>query len=116
MPNKICHIEFDCTDLVRSQAFFESIFDWTFRPFIEGMTVFGVGESHLGGLTKVDSVTPGKSPSIWFEVESIDDSLAKALKAGATMVSEKSEVPTVGFSAVFADLDGNRVGVVQFTA
>ncbi|MBS1718705.1 MAG: VOC family protein [Armatimonadetes bacterium] len=112
--HNICHIEFECTDLVRSQGFFQSIFDWTFRAFTEGMVVFGSGENHIGGLTKVAQVSPGKSPSVWFDVEDIDATLEKAKKAGSKVVSEKSEVPTVGFSATFTDLDGNQVGVVQF--
>lgn len=112
--NTICHVEFDVTDLQRSQAFFGAIFDWTFRSFGEEMVVFGVGEQHLGGLMKVEQVVPGNSPSIWVEVVDIESTLAKAEKAGGKIVKTKSEVPNVGWSGQFSDLDGNSVGIVQF--
>lgn len=112
--NTICHVEIDVTNLENSQRFFESLFDWTFKSFTEEMVVFGIGEQHLGGLMKVDTVVAGNSPSIWVEVESIDESLSHALSLGATLLAEKSEVPHVGLSAMIGDLDGNHIGLVEF--
>ncbi len=110
----ICHVEYEVTDLARSQAFFESLFGWSFKQFMETMVVFYSGETYLGGLMKVESVNPGSSPSIWFEVESIDKMISKAESLGSQVAEMKSEVPTVGWSAVVTDPDGNRVGMVEF--
>ena len=112
--NTVCHIEIDVTDLIRSLAFYEVVFDWKFRPFMDTMVAFGAGDDHVGGLSKVDVVRPGKSPSIWISVDDIDETLTKAQKAGGKVVSAKSDVPTVGFSAIFSDLDGSEIGIVQF--
>lgn len=114
VKNTVCHIEIDVTDLVRSQAFYQAVFDWSFRPFMDTMTAFGSGEDHIGGLSRVDQVVPGKSPSVWIEVANIEETLAKAVKAGGKVVAEKSDVPTVGYSAAFSDLDGTSIGIVQF--
>lgn len=65
--NRICHIEFHVTDVARAQRFYEGLFGWTFRPFHDEMVVFGFGDEHIGGLQRVDAVTSGSSPSIWFE-------------------------------------------------
>jgi len=114
--NTFCHIEFSCTDLKKSQAFYEGMFEWTFRSFGDEMVVFGTGEQHLGGLQKVSSVTPGNSPSVWVEVDDLDAYTAKAAKLGGKVLSEKHPVPNVGFSAMVADPDGNNVGMVQFSS
>ncbi|MEQ1936316.1 MAG: hypothetical protein ABL962_20870, partial [Fimbriimonadaceae bacterium] len=68
----------------------------------------------LGGLMKVDEVKCGQSPSVWIQVESVDESLAKAVSLGGSILSPKGPVPHVGWSARFSDLDGNSVGIVEF--
>ena len=114
--NTICHVEWDVTDLQRAQEFYGAVFDWTFRSFGEEMVVFGCGDKHLGGFMKVDRVAAGASPSVWIEVESIEGSMSKAVAAGGRELKGKGDVPGVGWSAVFGDPDGNRVGIVQFSA
>jgi len=115
MHNAICHIEFLVTDLPRAQTFYEGLFGWKFSSFIPNMVVFGTGESHIGGLMLADKVTPGDSPSLWFRVKNLDESIAKAQASGGTLVSETHEVPSVGWSAVVSDPDGNPVGLVMYT-
>lgn len=115
MANTVCHIEFNVTDMSRAQAFFEGMFGWTFREFMPEMTVFGNGDQHIGGLMLADKVSPGESPSVWFDVEDIESSLSRATKLGGSVHSPAHPVPTVGLSGVVCDPDGNRVGLVQFT-
>ena len=114
MANTVCHVELDTTDLARAQAFYSQIFDWTFRQFTDNMLAIGSGDAHLGGLMLVSQVEPGKSPSIWIQVDDIDETLAKVQGLGGSVVTEKGPVPHVGWSAQFSDLDGNSVGIVQF--
>ena len=111
----VCHIEFSCTDLARSQAFYGAIFDWKFASFGDSMVVFGSGDQHLGGLMKVDALQPGDSPSVWFEVASVEETLGLASGAGGEILSPRREIPGgIGFSGVFTDPAGNRVAVVEF--
>lgn len=115
MHNHICHIEIEVTDLSRSRAFYEGVFGWKFSDFgIPDMIVFGADDKHIGGLMRVDSVSSGNSPSIWFNVASIDSTLETAQGLGASVLAPKGPVPNVGWSAEFADLDGNRIGIVEF--
>ena len=112
--NTVCHVEFDSTNLERSQKFYEGLFGWKFRAFTDSMVVFGTDEGHVGGLEKVEGVTPGTSPSIWFQVSDVDAYVAKVSGLGGRVLKEKSAVPHVGWSAQVADPDGNPVGLVQF--
>ncbi len=114
--SRICHIEFEVTDVVRAQRFYEGLFDWTFRAFTDSMVVFGIGDDHIGGLQRVDHVAAGSSPSVWFRVEDIDALTSRAGTLGGSVVREREEVPHVGWSAQLADPDGNKVGIVQYTA
>lgn len=115
--NTVCHIEFDVTDLDRSQAFYEGLFGWAFQEFMGGtMRVFGLGDDHIGGLTKRDAVAPGMSPSIWFQVEDVAATLERVTRLGGTVLSGREAVPGVGFTAQVADPDGNPVGLVQDAA
>jgi len=113
--NTVCHVEFDSTDLERSQRFFEGLFGWKFRAFTDKMVVFGTDEGHVGGLEKVDAVRPGTTPSVWFRVPDIEAYVAKASGLGGSVLREKTELPHVGWSAQLADPDGNPVGLVQFS-
>ena len=114
--NTFCHVEFQCTDLGRSKSFYAGLFDWTFRDFGGDMVVFGQGDQHLGGLQKAEAVTPGTSPSVWVEVDSIDSYLEKAKSLGGDVIADKAPVPSVGFSAMVSDPDGNPVGLVEFAS
>ncbi len=111
----VCHIEIEVTDLDRAQAFYEALFSWRFSPFTPDMVVFGVGDDHIGGLMRVDTVAPGRSPSVWYRVKDLDASIALATAHGGTLSEPRSEVPGVGWSAVVSDPEGNRIGLVLFT-
>ncbi len=78
------------------------------------MVVFGIGDQHIGGLMKSDTPRPGSSPSVWIEVGDVEGMCLRAVSLGGTVLSEKSPVQHVGWSALVADQDGNPVGMVQF--
>jgi predicted enzyme related to lactoylglutathione lyase len=112
--NTVCHVEFDCSDLERSQRFYEGLFGWKFRAFTDEMVVFGTDDGHVGGLMRVNAVSPGGTPSVWFKVPDVAAYVSKAPSLGGSVLREKSELPHVGWSAQVADPDGNPVGLVQF--
>ena len=47
-------------------------------------------------------------------VDAIDDSTKTILAAGGTNVVPKMALPGVGWTAYFADTEGNTFGVIQF--
>ncbi len=111
----VCHIEIDSTNLDQSQAFYEGLFGWTFREFMGGtMRTFGIGADHIGGLMLVDAVRPGHSPAVYFDVTDLDAILVKVGELGGSVPTPPHEVPGVGFSAMLADPQGNRIGLVEF--
>lgn len=109
----LCHVEYNVTDIERSKDFYGALFGWDFRQFTDDMVVFGQGETHIGGLMKGEPDCGG-SPSLWFKVDSLDETGAKAQQMGGKIAGEKGEVPGVGWSMLLHDPDGNSVGIVQY--
>ncbi|HRJ28001.1 MAG TPA: VOC family protein [Fimbriimonadaceae bacterium] len=114
--HRLCHLEFEVTDMDRARHFYQGLFGWNFRAFTDSMVVFGIGDEHLGGLQKVDHVKPGSSPSVWFNVESLEASVARVVELGGSTPHEKHPVPGVGWSVAVLDPDGNPVGLVEFAS
>jgi hypothetical protein len=110
----LCHVEIMVTDIPKGRDFYGPLFGWEFIEFYPGMDAFNLNGVHIGGLCKCETVEPGNSPSLWFKVANLDESIAKAKSLGATSATEKSEVPTVGWSATFCDPFGNIVGIVEY--
>jgi predicted enzyme related to lactoylglutathione lyase len=49
----------------------------------------------------------------YFTVEDIDKYLAKVVELGGRVLMPKQQVPTVGFIALVADVEGNNLGLLQ---
>jgi len=114
MAYKVCHVEWEVTDLEQAKAFYGTLFEWEFKPFGDSMLAFGTGTEHIGGLMKATDSVRGNSPSVWLDCPDIDSLLKKVGPAGGTVASEKSPLPSVGFTALIRDPDGNHIGLVEF--
>ena len=54
-------------------------------------------------------------PRSYVEVDSIDDVVAAAVEAGATVTMEKDQISPTSWWAVIADPDGNAIGLYEGT-
>jgi len=108
MSNHIVHWELMVGDLERSKAFYGALFDWRFdESSFPGYTVIDVGEEGRGGgMMERPPDAPGFALNTYFGVEDVEATLAKAEAAGAKVVVPKTEIPGIGFWAMFLDLDG----------
>jgi predicted enzyme related to lactoylglutathione lyase len=111
--HSICHVEWSSTDLERTKAFLSGLFDWEFKPWGKEYLMFKPPEGVGGGIMKVDSVQPGRSPAVYIEVEEIEPYLEKAKELGGGVADPKTEVPGAGWYAHVTDHDGNIWGLFQ---
>ena len=109
----VCHFEWSSTDLERTKQFLSGLFDWKFEPWGDEYLMFTPPDGPGGGIMKVDSVTPGKSPYIYIEVEEIEPYLDKVKRLGGDIEKPKQEIPNIGWYAHVLDPDGNIVGLFQ---
>ena len=113
MPHTICHLEIPTTDTKRAGEFYEKLFGWKIDYSMgKDYAIFNTGEGMLtgGGLDRKDKITPGNI-IIYIQTDDTNAMLAKAEKLGAKKITEKTEIPNVGWFGLFTDLDGNTIGL-----
>ncbi|UCC33894.1 MAG: VOC family protein [Candidatus Bathyarchaeota archaeon] len=112
MIHNICHLEIPTTDTKKSGEFYKNLFGWNINyGWGPDYALFSPGEEQLGGgLDRKDEITPGKI-IIYIQVDDINSMLERALKLGAKIVLEKTEIPKTGWCGLFTDLDGNTIGL-----
>jgi len=107
----IVHIEIPATDGKASGAFYEKLFGWHITTD-EAMnyTMFDAHDGPGGGFT--DQMKPGEV-LIHINSDDIDADLQQAKTLGATIVTEKTEIPGIGWWGVFKDPTGNSIAVFK---
>ena len=114
------HIEIPADDPARATRFYGELFGWSFSPEIpgfEGYHMFStpVGEEGMAGaIGKRGGLAPEKVRT-YVHVDSIDDTLAKVPGLGGAVVEPRSEVPGMGWYAVFTDSEGNELALWEST-
>lgn len=116
MSRPIVHIEVSATDPDAAGKFYAELFGWKVEldrtvPGVDYMT-FQVEPGPGGAFTKVDDemYKPG-DVLLYVAADDIEATLAKAESLGAKVLVPKTEIPNVGWFAIFADPTGNRMAL-----
>jgi predicted enzyme related to lactoylglutathione lyase len=116
MTHHICHIEIPTSDIEGAKKFYSELFGWKMNliPAMNYMA-FETGREPGGGFLKVDKVVSGGEQSVLIHVftEDIQVTLARATELGGIVVKEKVEIPDIGWYALFADPEGNVIGLFE---
>lgn len=111
--NGICHIEIPSKDFEKAKKFYGELFVWKFQE-MEGMDymLFNPSDGIGGGFSKGADFVEKPGTLIYVEIESIEDTIAKAEGLGGTTVMGKTQIsPEHGYIAVLTDLEGNQIGL-----
>jgi len=109
----IIHIEFSSNDPKASGKFYADLFEWKIEENEEMQYVsFETEPDHGGGFndTSQEMTDPGDILP-YVSTDDIETSLARAEELGGRIVMPKTEIPTVGWFAIFSDPTGNNVGL-----
>ena len=111
------HIEIPADDTARAQRFYEGVFGWTFQA-VDGFEEYFLyttpaGENGVGGAIGKRDVSAPHQVRNYVDVDSVDESVAKATELGGRVVEPKAEVPGQGWYAVITDTEGNEFAVWQ---
>jgi hypothetical protein len=112
----ITHIDSPVTDTASASEFYAGLFGWQIAeiPGFEGYPMWrGPNRISGGGLAPRDESFT--QPRSYVEVDSIDDTLARATELGGTVLMGKSEITATSWWAALADTDGNVIGLVEGT-
>jgi uncharacterized protein len=106
----INYIEFEVTDMIRSQRFYESAFAWKFNdygPGYAGIQKHGGGE--VGGL-RLAAERAASGPLVILYSSNLDGSLEAVRAAGGEVTQQPFEFPG-GRRFHFKDPSGNELAV-----
>ena len=112
----ITHIDIPVTDLAAATAFYSRLFGWNIAelPGFEGYPMWQAPNQISGGglAPRGEGFT---QPRSYVEVDSIDETVAIAKEAGATVLMEKTPITDTSAWAVITDPDGNSIGLFEGT-
>ena len=115
MPNPITHFEIVAKDAKKSQEFYKGVFGWQINannPMNYGLVDTETGRGINGGVV---GAGPGMSTgvTIYVEVDDLQAYLNKVQRLGGRTLVPPTVVPGMVTFALFADTDGNAVGLVK---
>lgn len=115
MPHgKICYLEIPANRAEDAAAFYSAIFDWQVRPRGDGNLSFDDTGGVSGTWVKAEDRTPDERTRVYIMVDDIDDTLARVVAAGGTVLTPRTAIePGMGAFAAFADPVGNEFGLYE---
>ena len=121
--SRIVHFEIHASDPPAAIAFYTEVFGWKFTRWGEiDYWLVETGPADRpginGGLVLRRGPPPGAHDAVGsfvctLEVRSLDDTLAHAQRAGASVALPRMAVAGVGWRAYLRDPDGNLFGAMQ---
>lgn len=119
MNNSVVFFEIPAADFERAVKFYETIFNSTLpvcKCEKEKMAFFTGKDRHIGAISSAPGFEP--SPSgvlIHFDCRSIENTLRLVTVNGGRIIISKTkiEAESRGYFAVFADTEGNHIGLYE---
>ncbi|MEV0283546.1 MULTISPECIES: VOC family protein [unclassified Kribbella] len=115
MSNPVIHFEVGGRDLAQLTSFYGALFGWQLQPAGPDYTLVAAGDAGPGiggGLMQ----TRGEMPpyvTVYVAVDDLKATLDRAGELGAKTVVEPTDIPGIGQFAMFADPDGNIIGLMH---
>lgn len=117
MPNPIVHWDLNTGDAEKAQEFYATLFGWKVdanNPMHYGMVQTETGRGADGGIVHNDNAPQGFT--IYVEVDDLQSYLDRAVGLGGKVVMPLTVIPGMVTMAMFADPQGNVVGLVKSEA
>jgi len=122
--SRVMHFEIHAENPERAIAFYQGVFGWQFQKWDGPMDYWLIktGEDTErginGGMIRRMGPGPAEMQAVnayvcTIGVTAIDESVAKALAAGAVLALPKMPIPGIGWLAYVKDTEGNILGVMQ---
>ena len=114
MPNPVIHWEIQSNQPEKVQEFFTKLFDWHIDA--NNPMNYGMVDTHAeGGINGGIGPTPGGPNQVTFyvQVDDLQAYLDKAESLGGKTIMPPTEIPDVVTLAMFADPEGNVIGMVK---
>lgn len=110
--HSIVHIEIPATDPASSSKFYGDLFNWKMQVDLAlNYHMFEPASGPAGAFVQAGETPKIGEVLIYVSTDDIEATLAKAESLGAKVLEQKTEIPGVGWFAIFADPAGNRIAL-----
>lgn len=110
----IVHIEISTGDREASGKFYADLFGWKVEQIPDmHYATFETGEGVGGGFNPVSDTNPAGTIVVYVGCDDLDAKLAEAVKLGGKSLVPPSEIPGMGWFAIFSDPFGNKIGLFK---
>ena len=108
------HIEISARDRVTASNFYSDLFGWkvTQMPEMDYAT-FEADSGLGGGFSPIGPHNPPGSVIVYVDTDDIIASLDKAVRLGGKVMVPQTEIPGMGWFAIFSDPTGNQLGLFK---
>ena len=115
MTGKIVHWEIMGPDGDALNTFYEDLFGWKGAavPGFDGYHLVEADQSGVGGAVGKGFEENPTYLTVYVEVESIDEHLAKVAASGGSTIMPRTVIPGIVTFGLFGDPAGNMVGIVE---
>lgn len=114
MGNPFVHIDLSTDDVPAAKKFYKTVFDWKFIEFPKmKWTGIDVGKGVGGGMSGKNMPNQPTAWTAYVDVTDVKKTIAKAKRAGATIIVPFMEIGESGSLGVFVDPQGATIGVWQ---
>ena len=98
MGNPIVHWELMVNDLAKAKEFYTTVFDWKIEdsPTFPGYALVDPGMDPKGAIMIKPETAPAPGITMYYGVEDIDQILARAVTAGATLLVPPTPIEGMG--------------------
>ena len=113
MGDPIVHFEIIGKDAVKVKAFYSELFGWKIGDLMPDMGNYGLIDAETSGIPGGVGQSDDGAPrvTVYAQATDIQATLDHAVALGATIVMAPTEIPGVTTLALFADPDGNIIGL-----
>jgi uncharacterized protein len=116
MTSRVVHFEIPIDDPDRASSFYGSVFGWDVAKWgpADYWTMTTGEEPGIGAEGAL--IRRAEAPEgvlVYVGVGDVDQVLSEVRRAGGSVVTDKTPIPTMGWSARFRDTEGNLVGLFQ---
>jgi uncharacterized protein len=108
----VVHIEIPAADVPGSAQFYENLFGWKMEHDAQfDYTMWSDGGGSGGGFNKVSEENPVGEVLVYIHSDDIDADLKQVEKLGGSVVRPKTDIPGIGWFALFKDPTGNTLAL-----
>ena len=108
----IVHIEIPAGDTAKAGKFYEDLFGWKIETDTKmNYTMWAPAEGVGGGFSPITEANKPGNVLIHVDSDDIEVDLKRIKALGGTVLSEKTEIPQIGWFALFKDPTGNTLSL-----